>query len=1686
MIEKGLNQHNFMPGTERYTRPEEVKALNKFLKSVKDTQEEHTKISEDNLMLPGAHETSGRPRVPKIEDLPKGAVGMKEGETIDSPDSLRQEMVTLEATRDRELETTRRDLEDQRENSLEDSLVDLEDSRETELDESRVSLDAPEDSELSEDQVKLEKGEDQELSEEKITIKGNQDRDLSDLRVTLDGPEDKELDPSLITLEDSRGDLSLIDSPLGIPMGGEGLQTGEIEGLEKVSNGDSQVKLDLQGKGNPDLDKTQLTIDPPKNLDLEKTKHEIDSNEDKELSKTKVTVDAPQTHELDKTKLEIESNQDKPLDTTQVCLDGGKDHELEKTKVTIESNQDKELDKTQIQIETPQDHELERTRHEIESNQDKELETTRLEIDSNQEKDLETTLIQVTRNDPKSLENTQVTIESNQDKELDTTRLEITGNQDKELEETRLEIEGNQDKELDSTQIIIEAPQDRELDRTQLAIESNEDKELETTKLEITGNEDKSLETTRLEIETPQDKELEETKITIESSQDKELEKTQLQIQGNENKDLETFQAKIEGNQDKELEETQIQISSNQDRELDTTQIQGPQENQIDLSTTKIEGQLGEEYGLSETKIELTGPQEKDLDDTKVTLEATRDHDLDTTIISGPVENNPSALDSTLIGGPEENDHELDTTQIQGPEANERELDTTWIEGQLGEDRELDTTRIDISPAPEDVEGLGEEKVGLTVEGSEEGAGNFSDSLDSTLIEGPQENQIDLDNTIIDLSAPEAFEEGQSNSNFKDSLDSTIIEGPETNDRDLDNTQIELKAPEAFEEGSNNSNFSGALDTTIIEGPAENERELDDTQITLEAPEAYVSGESNSNFSDSLEDTIIEGPETNDRPLDDTIIDLTAPEAFEEGQSNSNFSDSLEDTIIEGPEENEKPLDDTQITLDAPDSFTEGADNSNFGDSLEDLILELEDIKNFEEGQDNSNFSEALDETIIEGPAENERELDETQIELSEIKDYEEGQDNSNFNDSLDKTIIKAAGNADLSGRTIFDLDKTISDKEYELSQTELKTDLIEAPENADSSGRTILDLDKTKASKDYALSKTELKTDIQKLSDIDDYEEGADNSNFSEKLDTTQVKRRDDPGKSGRTIFDLDKRKENTDYALSKGEDYFGKETKSTEEGETEVAFIKDNSLKIQPKNVEIEIPEKENVFKTTFKKNEGVEYTPDYKLPEIGWGNFWNGNALNPSTYLRWATANTVGKIPIYGAAKATLIDETLAMLVLGREKLEKLAKANRDRLPGGDLGLLSDLANGSLSVKSAAKSVVSAVGGALSKSAVDRSKPLNRPKNEKSKQDQWEAVGQFIYDYDGAPGEGSGGGGFFKKVGNSLMGGSNNSVSEHEIRKFNQLANSGFKTTSSNGEEGIGIGQTLQDLISKSKNPTNSLDDFKASMRTSRYTTVPEKFTSTANTTNYMTLDSNHIWEIIIKPYVGQLNGRRTWLPSLFEMDKINKKSFNQLTNFSKGWLPVTGFELQDKKLTSKELPLFDGSISFPMGLEFTNELRVTFADDSLKTLKRYFDLCAKVSAYMSNIHIEDESGYFSPVDDPGNESIDNPTVYLEGKVHPGLYKNLSFLITIFILTPQYGTIKKCNLLCVLKDYTIENQGEMDSSPTELSVTFSIVGENPGDGIDFATDNDTYTVEEPTGLRDRTGTSILDNLGSVVDIF
>ena len=46
----------------------------------------------------------------------------------------------------------------------------------------------------------------------------------------------------------------------------------------------------------------------------------------------------------------------------------------------------------------------------------------------------------------------------------------------------------------------------------------------------------------------------------------------------------------------------------------------------------------------------------------------------------------------------------------------------------------------------------------------------------------------------------------------------------------------------------------------------------------------------------------------------------------------------------------------------------------------------------------------------------------------------------------------------------------------------------------------------------------------------------------------------------------------------------------------------------------------------------------------------------------------------------------------------------------------------------------------------------------------------------------------------------------------------------------------------------------------------------------------------------------------------------------------------------------------------------------------------------------------------------------------------------------MTPQYSTIKKFDLLCIMKDFSEEYSGEIEGGGTDLSISFSIVGENP----------------------------------------
>ena len=238
-----------------------------------------------------------------------------------------------------------------------------------------------------------------------------------------------------------------------------------------------------------------------------------------------------------------------------------------------------------------------------------------------------------------------------------------------------------------------------------------------------------------------------------------------------------------------------------------------------------------------------------------------------------------------------------------------------------------------------------------------------------------------------------------------------------------------------------------------------------------------------------------------------------------------------------------------------------------------------------------------------------------------------------------------------------------------------------------------------------------------------------------------------------------------------------------------------------------------------------------------------------------------------------------------------------------------------------------------------------------------------------------------------------------------------------------------------------PIVSLMELKTILEGSPYITTPGRFsTVTKGLYKSQTLDTNMYWEVTMDPYCCKGgtadNGGFSYLPSIKEINVENKEQHKVITNYG-SWAPITGFELQKTKLSTRSIPLFNGEIQFPDGLEFTNELRLTFVDDSWKSWRRYFEKCAKVAAYNSTPHRT--SYYTSPLPQ-------KPTEIDETLMMVALYKNITFDITVYVLNPQFNMLKKYRLLCVLKDFSEDYAGEIDAGGTDLTVTFSIVGENP----------------------------------------
>ena len=628
-----------------------------------------------------------------------------------------------------------------------------------------------------------------------------------------------------------------------------------------------------------------------------------------------------------------------------------------------------------------------------------------------------------------------------------------------------------------------------------------------------------------------------------------------------------------------------------------------------------------------------------------------------------------------------------------------------------------------------------------------------------------------------------------------------------------------------------------------------------------------------------------------------------------------------------------------------------------------------------------------------------------------------------------------------------------------------------------------------------------------------------------------------------------------------------------------------------------------------------------PESKLPEFSWK-----NGIKTGHYLRYAVEQTIGKIhsssnnevifsdqqhtaALTGATRQEVIDAALSALIIARRALEKMTRTEKYRLPGTGYPYVNDVKNiiesgiNESSIIKTYQSIFKKENNQLNVPVVDKGRIFD-PKDK-----QGDTVWEKDYYYKG------------------------NYNIDSEGRKYK------------------GLEITLQDLCNIDNFDTSTLsnyNNFLQAIKNSKIITSANLYTATEGAPKVMTLDSNHVWEVILEPYLGPENGNISFLPAYREINQINESTHGFKTSWGT-WIPITSYELNIKRLVTKTIPLYDGEITYPTGMEFTNELRITIADDQYKSWKMYFQEVMRCMAYLSRPHSIDnsfsweskekkqfieraeneivftsnaeykdeiscrlacenavkkytESGFkvkkwsvntnkndqkseniesttFSdrescnaalrkkiselegkgytinnsfimPVsvsaptveneDDTGgfaslsllgelrnyhnyshnyiyninystspNESkyyyqinyvkvlsesqkqeidslnfyhskFSNHTASLEGVINPAPYKNVTFRCKIYSMTPQFSTIQKYDLLVILKGFQEEFQGEIDSGPAELSLSFSIVGENP---IGESFYKKSVISNNPTGNKENTeqnnnsGKSILE---------
>ena len=1090
---------------------------------------------------------------------------------------------------------------------------------------------------------------------------------------------------------------------------------------------------------------------------------------------------------------------------------------------------------------------------------------------------------------------------------------------------------------------------------------------------------------------------------------------------------------------------------------------------ELDLTRIDLEGFKDLSY-----KEQLEVDSKNELDTTRISLEKT----IETSELSSyreDLKETPEELDELedhreKLNSGKDNLKELEDTKVKlrNP-VDDAELSKTKVSlERTVEDKELETYRENLRKTPEELDELENHKESLR-------SGEELKSLpeDKITLGGTVKVLEELGNTKIDLEGTEESEI----STLEDYRENLSVE----DNNSLEDTRVDLKGTVEYE-------ASELEDARInLTGTEESEpKSLEDKRIDLEdtkesEPKALENERIDLENTEESEISTLEDYRENlsvedNNSLEDTRIDLTGTKEAEI----STLEDYRENLSVE----DNNSLEDTRIDL----TGTKEAEMS----ELEDYLDDLENTKDYEASE--------LEDTRIDltGTKEFEpKSLEDERINLEGTKEYESS--------SLEDERIDLKGTEEAVPESLEDfIDKLEDTRDFELEDEKLELpetsgDGYEGytplgPEELDSLGGNINNFydsllevpeiaDAPRQSGDYTpLGPEELdslggdlgnfydsilevpETDNENYLSPEEVEKIIENPeqqyNYKDKLPEV-AKGNSAPRVETEGSYnylspeEVEKIIENPTYFYNQQKEIPETDNENYLSPE-EVEKIIENPTYFYNQQKEIpdaQAPDGQEIYKYSENPELSSEQVegPPMKLPKFGL------ESLNLSNYLRWTAEKAVGWTGVHGEARQLLVNETLAGLVVARDELEKVTKSNRYRLPGNDGGLLGDLVSGGVSgaLDNLGDKLGDAVNSIVGSKSVDISNPLNRPDENKFKYNGFEEANtrstssnasnpiksQSVFSYDeiellskitneGAKKNSSSS--FWKKAGSAL--------------KDMALGSSGGERTYSfknNYISGKGILITLEELcgISSDTDDTNTVEGLYNVLKSSPFITTPDKFTSTGYSNyNIQTLDTNAFWEIALEPYAGPENGDLNYLPGIHEINIRNIVMHGVNTAYNK-WIPFTSFDLQKSKMTSKTLSLYDGEISYPVSMEFTNELRITIADDQYKSWRRYFEECAKAAIYNSEGHTSDY--YILPPDEYSLTAIDTNNVCI------AMYKNICFRCRIYVMTPQYSTIQKFDLLLVMKDFSEEYTGDIGDGAGDLTVSFSIVGENPNEG-------------------------------------